>query len=147
MPGHSGHPAADLASRLLRQAGSNGVAAGAGFSAGDSVGVTGTVDTSTKYGSASTSAGVSAGGIGGGASGGVTTSKGSVNVAMCGTVEFEVGVDLCVNGTVNYGAVAKGAVNVANDVKKGTEDAAKDVEKEGSKDVKAISKAFKKIKI
>ncbi|MET0333976.1 MAG: hypothetical protein ABW190_06870 [Rhizobacter sp.] len=56
----------------------------------------------SRYGSGGATAGVSGGGSGAGVCGGVTFGKGKVNVNMCGNLALDVGVDVCVNGSVNY---------------------------------------------
>ena len=57
------------------------------------------------YGGAGAKAGLSAGGLGGGGSGSATYTDGTLKVEACGDVEILVGVDLCINGEVNVGAV------------------------------------------
>lgn len=84
------------------QAGANGVAVCADASVGTSCSATVAGGGTTQYGGGGGSAGVSAGGTGAGTCGGVTFTKEAVNIAMCGTLALDVGVDVCVNGTVNY---------------------------------------------
>ena len=84
------------------QAGANGVAVCADASVGTSCSATVAGGGTTQYGGGGGSAGVSAGGTGAGTCGGVTFTKEAVTIQMCGTLAFDVGVDLCVNGTVNY---------------------------------------------
>ena len=84
-------------------AGANGVMVCADVSSGSSCSVTLAGGGVSPYGGGGGSAGVSAGGEGIGSCGGVTFTNGVANIAMCGTLEFEVGIDVCVNGSVNYG--------------------------------------------
>jgi len=83
-------------------AGANGLSICADVSSGSSCSVALSGGGSSQYGGGGGSAGVGAGGEGAGYCGGVTFGKGSVNIQMCGTLAFEVGVDVCVNGNVNY---------------------------------------------
>jgi hypothetical protein len=84
------------------QAGANGVAVCADASVGTSCSATVAGGGTTQYGGGGGSAGVSAGGTGAGTCGGVTFTKEAVTIAMCGTIALDVGVDVCINGTVNY---------------------------------------------
>lgn len=57
----------------------------------------------SSYGGGGGSAGVSGGaGEGAGFCGGFTFANGSVNIQYCGSLAFDVGVDFCLNGSVNY---------------------------------------------
>jgi hypothetical protein len=91
----------------------------AGFEAGPSGasgGFEGTVGSSAKsevnygvyndgYGGAGAKVGLSAGdAVGGGGSGSATYTDGTLKVEACGSVEFVVGLDLCIDGQVNLGA-------------------------------------------
>lgn len=84
------------------QAGANGVAVCADASVGTSCSAVVAGGGTTQYGGGGGSGGVSAGGTGAGTCGGVTFTPGSINVAMCGTIALDVGVDVCINGSVNY---------------------------------------------
>ena len=84
------------------QAGANGVAVCADASVGTSCSATVAGGGTTQYGGGGGSAGVSGGGSGAGTCGGVTFTNESVNIAMCGTIALDVGVDVCINGSVNY---------------------------------------------
>lgn len=86
-------------------AGANGLMVCADVSTGSSCSVTAATGTTSQYGGAGSSAGVGAGGEGAGLCGGLTFSKGVASIAMCGTLAFQVGVDVCVNGSVNYGNI------------------------------------------
>lgn len=109
------------------QAGANGLALCADASVGDACSATVGGGGNSKYGGGGANAGVSGGGSGAGVCGGVTFGKGKVNVNMCGNLALDVGVDVCVNGSVNYAniynraepfasrAVAQAAKCAAND--------------------------------
>jgi Jacalin-like lectin domain len=84
------------------QAGANGVAVCADASVGTSCSATVAGGGTTQYGGGGGSAGVSGGGTGAGMCGGVTFTAESVNIAMCGSLALDVGVDVCINGSVNY---------------------------------------------
>jgi hypothetical protein len=84
------------------QAGANGVAVCADASVGTSCSATVAGGGTTQYGGGGGSAGVSDGGSGAGTCGGVTFTNEAVNIAMCGTIALDVGVDVCINGSVNY---------------------------------------------
>lgn len=84
------------------QAGANGVAVCADASVGTSCSATVAGGGTTQYGGGGGSAGASAGGTGAGMCGGVTFTAEAVNIAMCGTIALDVGVDVCINGSVNY---------------------------------------------
>ncbi|MET0334333.1 MAG: hypothetical protein ABW190_08670 [Rhizobacter sp.] len=57
----------------------------------------------SNYGGGGGSAGVSGGaGEGAGFCGGFTFANGSVNIQYCGSLAYDVGVDFCLNGSVNY---------------------------------------------
>lgn len=84
------------------QAGANGVAVCADASVGTSCSATVAGGGTTQYGGGGGSAGVSGGGTGAGMCGGVTFTAEAVNIAMCGTIALDVGVDVCINGSVNY---------------------------------------------
>jgi hypothetical protein len=58
-----------------------------------------------SYGGAGGKVGISAGGaLGGGGSGSVTYTNGTLKLGVCGSGEFILGLDLCVDGQVNLGA-------------------------------------------
>ncbi len=86
-------------------AGAGGLSMCADASSGSScsVGVSG--GGTSNYGGGGGSAGVSAGGEGIGACGGVTFTGGVATIQYCGSLAFDVGVDFCLNGSVNYGNV------------------------------------------
>ena len=84
------------------QAGANGVAVCADASVGTSCSATVAGGGTTQYGGGGGSAGVSSGGTGAGMCGGVTFTAEALNIAMCGTIALDVGVDVCINGSVNY---------------------------------------------
>lgn len=86
-------------------AGANGLMVCADVSTGTSCSATVGSGTTSQYGGAGSSAGVGAGGEGAGLCGGMTFTAGVASIAMCGTLAFQVGVDLCVNGSVNYGNI------------------------------------------
>lgn len=86
-------------------AGANGLMVCADVSTGTSCSATVGTGTTSQYGGAGSSAGVGAGGEGAGLCGGMTFTQGVASIAMCGTLAFQVGVDLCVNGSVNYGNI------------------------------------------
>ena len=87
-----------------------------GDSTGGSGGVEGNIGSSAKaefnygiynngYGGAGAKVGFSAGGaVGGGGSGSVTYTDGTLKLGVCGSVEYVIGLDLCVDGQVNLGA-------------------------------------------
>jgi len=98
---------------------SSGFYGRAGFeadSSGGSGGAEGSVGSSAKaefnygvynegYGGAGAKVGFSAGGaVGGGGSGSVTYTNGTLKLGACGSGEFVLGLDLCVDGQVNLGA-------------------------------------------
>jgi hypothetical protein len=87
-------------------AGAGGLMLCADASSGSScsVGVSG--GGNSQYGGGGGSAGVSAGGEGIGACGGVTFTGGVATIQYCGSLAFDVGVDFCLNGSVNYGNIA-----------------------------------------
>lgn len=85
------------------QAGANGVALCADASSGSSCTAAIAGGGSSQYGGGGGSAGTSAGNAeGGGACGGVTFTKEAINISMCGSLAFQVGIDVCINGSVNY---------------------------------------------
>lgn len=84
------------------QAGANGVSLCADASVGTSCSAVVAGGGTTQYGGGGGSAGVSAGGTGAGTCGGVTFTPGIASIAMCGTIALDVGVDVCINGSVNY---------------------------------------------
>ena len=85
------------------QAGTNGVSLCADATVGASCTATLAGGGTSQYGGGGGTAGVSGGNaVGGGMCGGVTFTNGSINVDMCGSLAFEVGVDVCINGSVNY---------------------------------------------
>lgn len=85
------------------QAGANGVAVCADASVGTSCTTTLGAGGSNKYGGGSGTAGVSGGNAeGAGACGGVTFTNEAIAISMCGSLAFQVGIDVCINGTVNY---------------------------------------------
>ena len=98
---------------------SSGFYGSAGFqgdSTGGSGGVEGSIGSSAtaeynygvyndSYGGAGVKAGFSAGGaVGGGGSGSVTYTNGTLKLGVCGSGEFILGLDLCVDGAINLGA-------------------------------------------
>ena len=88
------------------EAGPRGVAGGAEGSIGDQAKAEVNYSiVNDGYGGAGVKAGVSAGGLGGGGFGSATYTDGTLKVEGCGEVEILVGVDLCINGEVNVGAV------------------------------------------
>ena len=98
------------------ESGLNGSAGFQGDSTGGSGGVEGSIGSSAKaefnygiynngYGGAGAKVGFSAGGaVGGGGSGSVTYTDGTLKLGVCGSGEFVLGLDLCVDGQVNLGA-------------------------------------------
>jgi hypothetical protein len=86
-------------------AGANGVMVCADASTGSSCSAALAGGGSSQYGGGGGSAGVGAGGEGVGYCGGVTFGNGVANIQMCGNLAFEVGVDVCINGSVNYGNI------------------------------------------
>lgn len=85
------------------QAGANGLSLCADASAGSDCTSTLAAGGNSQYGGGGGSAGVSGGASeGAGLCGGVTFGKGSVNISMCGNLALDIGVDVCVNGSVNY---------------------------------------------
>lgn len=88
-------------------AGANGASFCGDASTGASCSASVSGEGRSAYGGGGGSAGVSGGGQGIGACGGFTFTGGAVNIKFCGSLAFEVGVDVCVNGSVNYKNIVK----------------------------------------
>lgn len=85
------------------QAGANGVSLCADASSGDLCTAGVAAGGTSQYGGGGGSAGVSGGAAeSAGLCGGVTFGKGAVGISMCGTLAYDVGVDVCINGSVSY---------------------------------------------